>query len=262
MALTRTRRRSPGRVRSTWPSDEATTTSPLACSPPARPPPRRAPCPSLMSRPRRRASRRSICGVRSPTRGLVHLTPGYGLGAIVLIAELSYRAATSGRDVVWTGFAQAPTDLGDIHHALAEADLVDRVTLSMAAPTAPLTEQLVALDRGISHRRDGALLVVFGETGRLHTIDERLATLAARNGVTLVVAPLDGSVGPPRPNGSPYLASIEFDVERARRRRWPAVGSASWSTIQRRRHRRARRTGTNRHDRCPRRVPRPAVLRR
>jgi hypothetical protein len=101
--------------------------------------------------------------------------------------------------------------------------------VSIAAPTAPPREQLAALDRGISRAGDGALLVVFGETGRLHTIDERLAALAARNGVTLIVGPLDGSVGPPRRNGSPYLASIEFDAERARRRRWPAVGSTSWS---------------------------------
>ncbi len=164
-----------------------------------------------------------------PERGLVHLTPGYGLGAIVLIAELSYRAATRGRLVVWTGFAPAPTDLGDIHHALAESDLVDRVTVSIAAPTAPPRDQLAALDRGISRAGDGALLVVFGETGRLHTIEERLAALAARNGVTLIVGPLDGSVGPPRRHGSPYLASIEFDAERARRGRWPAVGSSSWS---------------------------------
>lgn len=164
-----------------------------------------------------------------PERGLVHLTPGFGLGAIVLVSELSHRAARGGPQVVWTGFVQAPTDLGDIHHALAESAIADVVTLAMAAPTAPPQEQLAELDRGIRLAADDALLVVFAESGRLHAIDERLATLTARNGVTLVVAPLDGSVGPPPMMGSPYLASIVFDVERARRRRWPAVGSASWS---------------------------------
>ena len=48
--------------------------------------------------------------------------------------------------------------------------------------------------------------------------------------MTLIVAPLDGSAPPPKA-GSPYLASITFDVERARRHRWPAVGSESWSKV-------------------------------
>jgi len=168
-----------------------------------------------------------------PERGLAHLTPGFGVGAVVLIAELSYRFALAGRAVVWSGFVQSPTDLGDVHHALAESDVGDRVTVSMVAPIAPLREQVSALDRGIhvADQQPGTFLVVFAETGRLHTIDERLAALAARDGLTLVVAPLDGSVDPPRPAGSPYLASIVFDVDRAKRSRWPAVGAASWSKV-------------------------------
>ena len=39
-----------------------------------------------------------------PQHGLVHLAPGYGLGAIVLLCELSRRAAISRQRVVWTGF--------------------------------------------------------------------------------------------------------------------------------------------------------------
>ena len=168
-----------------------------------------------------------------PERGLAHLTPGFGVGAVVLISELSYRFACAGRTVVWTGFVQSPTDLGDVHHALAESDVGDRVTVSMAAPSAPLRAQVSALDEGIhvAQQEAGTLLVVFAETGRLHMIDERLAVLAARDGLTLVVAPLDGSVDPPRPTGSPYLASIVFDVDRARRGQWPAVGAASWSKV-------------------------------
>jgi hypothetical protein len=164
-----------------------------------------------------------------PARGLAHVTPGFGVGAIVLVAELSYRAAGCGRPVVWTGFVQAPTDLGDIHHALAESDLRDVVTLSMAPPTAPDGDQVAALDRGIRAADPSALLVVFAETGRLQVIDQRLPELARRDGLTLVVAPLDGTALPPPPSGTPYLASIVFDVDRARRQRWPAIGSASWS---------------------------------
>jgi RNA polymerase sigma-70 factor (ECF subfamily) len=164
-----------------------------------------------------------------PERGLVHLTPGFGLGAVVLIAELSLRAARDGRAVVWTGFVQAPTDLGDLHHAIAESDLRGRVVVSMAPPASSVAEQLAALDHGIRAATAGALLVVFAETGHLHAVDERLGELALRDGVTLVVAPLDGTVAPPGPAGSPYQASIVFDVERARRGRWPAIGAASWS---------------------------------
>jgi RNA polymerase sigma-70 factor (ECF subfamily) len=168
-----------------------------------------------------------------PERGLAHLTPGFGVGAVVLLAELSYRFAVAGRAVVWSGFVQSPTDLGDVHHALAESDVGDLVTVSMAAPTEPVNAQVAALDRGVaaSACRPGSVLVVFAETGRLQTIDERLPALAARDGLTIVVAPLDGSVDPPRSTGSPYLASIVFDVERARRGRWPAVGAASWSKV-------------------------------
>ena len=166
-----------------------------------------------------------------PDRGLVHLTPGFGLGAVVLVGELSYRAVKSSRPVVWTGFVQAPTDLGDIHHALAEGDVIDDVTLSMAPPGVSAAEQIAAFERGLRLAADDALLVVFAETGRLHAIDERLVQLAQRNGVTLIVAPLDGSVAPPRPEGSPYQASIVFDRERAKVGRWPAVGSASWSKV-------------------------------
>jgi RNA polymerase sigma factor (sigma-70 family) len=166
-----------------------------------------------------------------PRSGLVHLTPGFGLGAVVLVAELSLRAAGRGEQVVWTGFVQAPTDLGDLRHVIAEADLRDRVTLSMAPPSAPHDEQVAAIDRAIASLRDSAFAVVFAETGHQQAIDERLGRLAGRDGVTLVVAPLDGSVEPPAPRGSPYQASIVFDVERARRGRWPAVGADSWSKV-------------------------------
>lgn len=166
-----------------------------------------------------------------PARGLVHITPGFGIGVMVLIAELSHRAAKTGRGVVWTGFVQAPTDLGDVHHGLAESNVADIVTVSMAAPAAPIDEQVAALDRGIAAASSGDLLFVFCETGRMQHVEERLPSLASRDGVTFVVAPLDGSVSPPRREGSPYLASIVFDVERARRGRWPAVGSASWSKV-------------------------------
>ena len=166
-----------------------------------------------------------------PERGLAHLTPGFGIGAIVLVAELSHRARRSGRRVVWTGFVQAPTDLGDVHHALAESNVSDLVEVSMAAPTAPVEEQVAVLDRGIALAGDDAFLVVFAETGRLSAVEERLPALAERDALTLVVAPLDGSVAPPPRAGTPYLASITFDVERARRGRWPAVSSESWSKV-------------------------------
>lgn len=134
-----------------------------------------------------------------PERGLAHLTPGFGLGAVVLIAELSH--------------------------------VTDIVTVSMAAPTASIDEQVAALDRGIAIAGDDAFVVVFAETGRTSAVEERLPALAARPALTLVVSPLDGSVPQPLPVGSPYLASITFDIERAKRGRWPAISSASWSKV-------------------------------
>jgi RNA polymerase sigma-70 factor (ECF subfamily) len=166
-----------------------------------------------------------------PERGLVSLTPGFGLGAFVLIGELCHRAAARGRRVVWTGFVQAPTDLGDVHHGLGETGIGDLVELAMAAPTASAEEQLAAFDRGIRIAGDDAFTVVFAETGHNHLVEERLPALAARDAVTLVVGPLDGSAVPPKLAGSPYIASIEFDVERAVRGQWPAISSTSWSKL-------------------------------
>jgi RNA polymerase sigma factor (sigma-70 family) len=166
-----------------------------------------------------------------PQRGLVHVTPGFGLGAVVLISELSLRAARSGKEVVWTGFVQAPTDLGDVHHALAESALVEHVKLSMASPFDTSDEKLAAFERGIRLANDHAFLVVFAETGHMQAVEERLVAFAHRSAVTLIVAPLDGSMPRPQLAGSPYLASITFDVERARRHRWPAISSESWSKV-------------------------------
>lgn len=166
-----------------------------------------------------------------PERGLVALTPGFGLGALVLVGELCHRFAAGGRRVVWTGFVQAPTDLGDVHHTLAEAGITDLVEVSMADPAATVDEQVAAFDRGIALAGDDAFLVVFAETDRNGAVEERLPALAGRGTVTLVVSPLDGSTPPPKPNGSPYLASIEFDIDRARKGRWPAISRASWSKV-------------------------------
>jgi RNA polymerase sigma-70 factor (ECF subfamily) len=166
-----------------------------------------------------------------PRRGLVHVTPGFGLGATVLISELSLRAARSGKEVVWTGFVQAPTDLGDVHHALAESALVEHVKLSMASPFESNEGKLAAFERGIHLAGDDAFLVVFAETGQMQAVEERLLALSSRGAVTLIVAPLDGSMPRPRLEGSPYLASITFDVVRARRHRWPAIGAESWSKV-------------------------------
>jgi RNA polymerase sigma-70 factor (ECF subfamily) len=171
-----------------------------------------------------------------PERGLVHMSPGFGLGAIVLIAELSARFASRGHGVVWTGFSQAPTDHGDLHHVVAQSGLHDVVVVSIAPANAPYDDQMHALDRGIALAGKAALLVVFEEHGRAHAIDERLHRLARRQGVTLVIGPLDGGADPPVSAGSPYFASIRFDSDRARRRQWPAISSASWSKITDPRH--------------------------
>lgn len=166
-----------------------------------------------------------------PERGLVAIANGFGLGAFVLLAELTHRYASRGRRVVWTGFVPAPMDTGDIHHTLAESATGELVEVSLASPAAPLEEQIAAFDRGIALAGGEAVLVVFADVGRNQHIEERLPALAAREAVTFVVAPLDGSAEPPKPNGSPYLASIEFDADRARKGRWPAIGSRSWSKV-------------------------------
>ncbi len=166
-----------------------------------------------------------------PQQGLIHLAPGYGLGAIVLLSELSRRAAISGQSVVWTGFVPSPLDLGDLRHAVAESGMADNVTLAFAAPTAPDEEQTAALDGGLAAAENGGLLIVFNEIGHLVTIDERLMQLAERPGTTILVAPLQATSQPPQYGTGPFLASIAFDTQRAARGRWPAISSESWSLV-------------------------------
>ena len=166
-----------------------------------------------------------------PEQGLVHLAPGYGMGAIVLLNELSRRAAITGQRVVWTGFVPSPLDLGDLHHAVAESGIANHVLLALAAPAAPDREKTVALDAGIAAAADGGLLVVFNETGHLITVDQRLMELAERPGTTIVVAPLQATTEPPQQGTRPFLASITFDTTRAARGRWPAISPDSWSLV-------------------------------
>lgn len=166
-----------------------------------------------------------------PQQGLVHLAPGYGLGAIVLLTELSRRTAITGQRVVWTGFVPSPLDLGDLHHAVAESAIADHVLLALAAPAAPDDEKTAALDAGMAAAADGGLLVVFNETDHLLTIDQRLMDLAERPGTTIVVAPLQATTEPPKRGARPFLASIAFDTARAARGRWPAISSESWSLV-------------------------------
>jgi RNA polymerase sigma-70 factor (ECF subfamily) len=181
---------------------------------------------------------RAATGIRAvdllcpfPERGLVHVTPAFGVGAVVLISELSLRAARTGARVVWTGFVQSPTDLSDVHHGLAEAGIETLVELCMCDPRERLPVQLAAMDRGLQAAGDDAFLVVFADTGKVQHVEARLADLAVRPAITVVVAPLVGDDEPPEPDGSPYLAAIRFDPERARRHRWPAVATTSWSKV-------------------------------
>ncbi len=166
-----------------------------------------------------------------PQHGLVHLAPGYGLGAIVLLSELSRRAAITGQRVVWTGFVPSPLDLGDLHHVVAESGIADHVLLALSAPAAPDRQKTAALEAGLAAASDGGLLVVFTETGHLLSIDQRLMDLAARPGTTIVVAPLQATTEPPQHGTRPFLASIAFDATRAARGRWPAISSESWSVV-------------------------------
>ena len=166
-----------------------------------------------------------------PQQGLVHLAPGYGSGAIVLLCELSRRAAITGQSVVWTGFVPSPLDLGDVRHFVAESGIADHVLLALAAPDAPDREKTAALDAGMVAAAQGGLLVVFNETGHRLTVDQRLMELAERPGTTIVVAPLHSTPESPRHGARPFLASIAFDAERAASGRWPAISPESWSLV-------------------------------
>lgn len=163
-----------------------------------------------------------------PERGLVHLHLAYGTGAMVLLCELSRRWVAGGHRVTWTGFVPRPLDLGDLHHGLAEGGLADDVNVAIADHTAPIEQRRARFVAAVAAAGAGDVLVVFGDAGFRDVIDERLFDLAGRDGLTVVVSPVDDPELPRRGAG-PYLASIRFDRDRARRGRWPAISADSWS---------------------------------
>jgi RNA polymerase sigma-70 factor, ECF subfamily len=163
---------------------------------------------------------------------LPNLASGPGLGAMVLVAELSLRAANATSDpaaVRWAGFVAAPLVRGDFEHALAELGIPDRVQLDVARHDESHEGQLRELDRVIAEART-ELLVVFDAPGFTGEIEARLPLLASRSGLTIVVALFDSESA--QPVGSPYRASIALDPARASRRQFPAVGPiGSWSKV-------------------------------
>jgi RNA polymerase sigma-70 factor, ECF subfamily len=163
-----------------------------------------------------------------PERGLVHVHFAYGTGVMVLLCELSRRWAAGGQHVVWTGFVPRPLDLGDIHHALAEAGLAREVTIALTDHTVAHDRRRAQMATFLADSDEHDIIVVFSDAGFRDAVDERLFDLAARKGLTVVVSPIDDPEMP-RFGSAPYLASIRFDRERAQRGRWPAISAGSWS---------------------------------
>jgi RNA polymerase sigma factor (sigma-70 family) len=177
-----------------------------------------------------------------PRGGVIRQEPGFGLGHAVLLLELSHRLSVRpNTSVVWCGFEQQPYDRVDLGAELREAGLEGRVPVVVAprrdgeAACRDVFENTVELSK---HRAlqtgEDVVLVIFEEAGFASTIEAALPS-CGRHGTgslsAIVTGPLRDVTDDLPPLAAPYDGRIAFDVRRAQRSLWPAIGASSMRRI-------------------------------
>jgi hypothetical protein len=164
-----------------------------------------------------------------------------GHGHFALLAEVTHRwLARPNTVVAWCGFEPRPYSLLAFDAELRELGLGDRMPLLLMAPEQPAeacAEQLAAFvgemrtqaeERGID-----VILVMFEEVGHVAAIERVLPSFGLVGNGSLsgiVSGPFRSDPdAPPQDVGPPYAGRVEFDLERSRRGRWPALGNLSSS---------------------------------
>ena len=177
-----------------------------------------------------------------PRGGVIRQEPGYGLGHAVLLLELSHRLSMRpNTSVVWCGFEQQPYDRVDLGAELREAGLEGRVPVVVAprgdgeAACRDVFENTVELSK---HRAmqtgEDVVLVIFEEAGFASTIEAALPSCGVHGNGSLsaiVTGPLRDVAESLPSLTAPYDGRIAFDVRRAQRSLWPAIGASSMRRI-------------------------------
>ncbi len=169
---------------------------------------------------------------------LVYTRYDAGMGAIVLLAELSSRWSHAqrgaGAAVVWVGWERQPSDLAEMQHAFAELDLDGPVRLVWSPAAEDEDARRQTLARAVRTANglaadDGVdpLLVVFAQPGRWGEIEAALPLLGNRSGsatlTTLVAERYGDPAADDRPLPSPFDARICFDPKLAALGHFPAI---------------------------------------
>lgn len=164
-----------------------------------------------------------------------------GHGHFALLAEVTHRwLARPNTVLAWCGFEPRPYSLLAFDAELRELGLGDRVPLLLMAPEEPAqacSDQLAAFvgemrtqaeERGVD-----VILIMFEEVGHEQAIERVLPSFGLVGNGSLsgiVSSPFRSDPNaPPDDVGPPYAGRVDFDLERSKRGRWPALGNLSSS---------------------------------
>lgn len=167
-----------------------------------------------------------------PRGAVVRQMPGFGVGQVVLLLELTARLVRRPRtSVVWCGFEQRPYDRRDVSAELREAGLADRVPVMIAEDEEETLPSTVEIARRRALKGEDVVLIVLEAVGRAAAVEAILPAFGdfgdgSVSGV--VVGPLRGEEAL-ESDRAPYRGRIVFDPARAERGLYPAVSHRSQS---------------------------------
>lgn len=167
-----------------------------------------------------------------PRGGLVRWDGSYGLGQMVLFAELMTTLARPPARSVWVGFECDYLNLNELRQVVREAAVSGDITLGLAPERADeherrrrFEEELGRLDRELDVGRE-TLVFVVERPGHAADVESALPRLKGRPALlaTVVISPTDRSgatAGPGVPAG--YDTRIALDRRRVCQGLYPAV---------------------------------------
>lgn len=167
-----------------------------------------------------------------PRGAVVRQMPGFGVGQVVLLLELTARLVRRPRtSVVWCGFEQRPYDRRDVSAELREAGLADRVPVMIAGDEEETLSSTVEIVRRRALEGEDVVLIVLEDVGRAAAVEAILPAFGdfGEGSVSgVVVGPLRGEEAL-QSDRAPYRGRIVFDPARAERGLYPAVSHRTQS---------------------------------
>lgn len=167
-----------------------------------------------------------------PRGGLVYWHGSYGLGQLVLLAEIA--TALAPVPLSWIGYECDLVDRTEITHLQAEAGLDDSAfTINLLPPSLALDDQTALLDAAVRSLERRATLqtqiaIVVDHPDHTASVEAYLPRLQANPDVltTIFLSPRFGTDSIPSQPPPGFDAQVVLDPDRAHRGLWPAIDGA------------------------------------